>query len=224
MNKYIITIIEEFEKFANNEHAVGQQNYMRNKFKYYGIKTPIRRDIQKYFFKTYGLPEVSELQTIVTELWKLEYRELHYFAQELIEKLIKKVDVNFIEFLEYLILNNSWWDSVDFIAPTLVKIHFERFPELIPKYSEKWINDENIWLQRSAILFQLHAKKNLDLELLFKLILRRQDSKEFFVQKAMGWVLRQNAKTDAKPILEFVAQNPQLPELTKKEALKHFND
>jgi len=222
MNNYILPLISEYEKFANPEIAIGQQKYMRNLFKYYGIKTDQRRAIQKQFFKEYSLPDIKDLQQIATELWNLEFRELHYFAMELIEKMIKKVDISFVQFLEYLILNNSWWDSVDMIAPTLVKNHFERFPELIPEYSKKWINSDNIWLQRSAILFQLNRKKNTDLDLLFQLILIRQDSKEFFVQKAMGWILRQYAKTDSKPILEFVAQNPQLPTLTKKEALKHF--
>jgi len=222
MHQYVNMITSEFEKFSNSENAVQMEKYMRNKFKYYGLKTLIRKEIISHFIKQNGLPQISELEIVVTDLWNAEYRELQYFALVILDKIIKKADIGFISFIEFLILNKSWWDSIDFIAPNLVRTHFERYPELIPEYTNSWINSENIWLQRSAILFQLNKKKDTDIELMFKLILTRKNSREFFVQKAMGWILRQYAKTNSEIVINFVKINPELPELTKREALKHF--
>jgi 3-methyladenine DNA glycosylase AlkD len=95
--------------------------------------------------------------------------------------------------------------------------------KLILSFADKWIDDENIWLQRSAILYQLYYKGETDEERLFRYILRRANSDEFFVQKAIGWVLREYAKTSPKNVISFVA-NHQLKPLSKREALKHFKD
>lgn len=222
MQQYVLTLKKLFEANKNPEKAYGAEKYMRFKFKHFGIPTPLRKSLIADFFKLNGFPSEIEFKLIITELWEDEYREMQYFAMILLDKYIKTAKKDFIDFLEYLILTKSWWDSVDFIAPTLVRKHFENYPELIPVYTEKWINSDNIWFQRSAILFQLNKKKELDTELMFKLILRRKDSKEFFVQKAMGWILRQYARTNSEIVLEFVNKNPDLPTLTKREALKHF--
>jgi len=225
MTKYTTIAIAEFQKYTDCEYAAGMEKYMRNQFKSLGVRTPVRREIQKKLIKELGLPEMFELKEIILDLWSSEYRDMQYFAMEILNQTIKKADNDFIEFLEYLILHKSWWDSIDFIAPTLVRIHFERFPELIPIYTEKWINSENIWLQRSAILFQLNSKSKTDTELMFKLILHRKDSKEFFVQKAMGWILRQYARTNPQLVRDFVNSHIELPNLTKREAMKHlYND
>lgn len=222
MHEYVKKIKNIFEKNKNPEKIYWAEKYLRFQFKSFGISTPERKQIYSEFFKSHGFPDKKDFKQIITELWNDEYRDMQYFAMMLLDKYIKTADKDFIEFLEYLILNKSWWDSVDYIAPNLVRKHFERFAELIPIYTEKWINSDNIWLQRSAILFQLNRKKNTDTDLLFRMILRRKDSKEFFVQKAMGWSLRQYARTDSQIVLDFVNKNPDLPSLTKREALKHY--
>jgi 3-methyladenine DNA glycosylase AlkD len=222
MHQYVKSIKEIFLNNVNPEKAYGAEKYLRFQFKFAGIQTPARKELITEFLRINGYPDVSEFKEIILELWNDEYRDMQYFAMNLIDRYIKNADKNFIDFLEYLITNKSWWDSVDFLAPTLVRKHFEKYPELIPFYTEKWINSDNIWLNRSAILFQLNKKKETDTELLFRMILKRKDSKEFFVQKAMGWSLRQYARTNSNLVLDFVNKNPDLPPLTKREALKHF--
>jgi 3-methyladenine DNA glycosylase AlkD len=101
-----------------------------------------------------------------------------------------------------------------------VGIHFRRFPELQYKYSRKWIRSDNIWLQRVAILHQLMYRKDTDEKLLHEMILYRKQSTEFFVQKGAGWVLREYSKANPAAVKAFVKQNPDLPALTKREALK----
>lgn len=145
---------------------------------------------------------------------------MQYFALELIQKSLKKQDPDFIYFLEELICTRSWWDTVDWINK-LVGLHFRKYPELIQPVTEKWMSSGNIWLQRVCLIFQLLYKDKTDTALLFDYILRLKDSKEFFIQKAAGWALRQYARTNPAAVRVFVAQHPLAP-LTKREALKHL--
>ena len=137
----------------------------------------------------------------------------------MLEKCVRGLDKADIDFLEECICTQSWWDSVDWMNK-LVGIHFERFPELQEPYAEKWIASEDIWLQRVAIIHQLTYRENTDWELLKRMILHRATSSEFFVQKAAGWALRQYSKTAGDVVVVFVEKHPELPSLTRREALK----
>ena len=134
-------------------------------------------------------------------------------------KQIKKQQSNFIDFLEYAIVTGNWWDTVDWINK-MVGIHFMRYPDLQHSYCQKWIDSDNIWLQRVAIIHQLTYKENTDQILLFNLILRRKDSTEFFVQKAAGWGLRQYSKYNPEAVITFITDHPELSSLTKREGMK----
>ena len=134
-----------------------------------------------------------------------EHREMHYFALETVGKMLKHRSADFIDFLEELIREHSWWDSVDWIAK-LVGLHFRRFPGQIVPVTERWMASDYFWLQRVSIIFQLTYREKTDTGLLFGYILRVSASKEFFLQKAAGWALRQHAKTDPVSIKNFIEQ------------------
>ncbi len=219
MHNYIKPLVKEFKNNANPTNAEPMAKYMKNLFPYLGIKTPERREITKKFFKEKGLPEISDLEEIIRDLWELPEREFQYFAIGLMVKLKEKVDKDIIKLYEYLTATKSWWDSVDGIATWLVGSLFRRFPEMIKPYTEKWMKSNNMWLQRTAILFQLGYKDKTDVKLLFKNIKKCMDSKEFFIRKAIGWALREYSKTDAKAVINFV-ENNELAPLSKREALK----
>jgi 3-methyladenine DNA glycosylase AlkD len=159
---------------------------------------------------------------VVELLWALPQREFQYLAMELIKKRIKYMDENFIRFLEELVIVKSWWDTIDFIAANLISVHFQKYPDLIIPVVSRWMDSGNIWLQRSCVLFQLKYKGKTDLKLLYKLIDRLNDSKEFFIQKAIGWILREYSKTNPDEVKEYVV-NHELKPLSKREALKIIN-
>ncbi len=117
---------------------------------------------------------------------------------DLLAKKAKKAEICRVDLYEYLILTKSWWDTVDYLAARMVGTHFQKFPTITKDYTEKWMDSENMWLQRTAILFQLGYKKNTDLKLLTNYIERLLGSKEFFINKAIGWILREYSKTDAQ--------------------------
>ncbi len=212
-------IISVFEQASNPEIAKGQEAYMKNKYLFFGLKTPYRRDLQKPFLLKSSLPKKKEAFKIVKDLWNEPQRELHYFAQEFFAKYMKNFDKDDLEIMEWMIVRNSWWDTIDFIATKPLAEYFKKFPEKRKNAVDCWLKSDNIWLQRSALLFQLKYKKDTDLELLTYVILELADSKEFFIKKAIGWILREYSKTDEKWVLEFVRNN-ELQGLSRREAVR----
>lgn len=221
-SKYISGIKKTFSSHANPKNAVPMKRYMKDQFEFFGIQSKQRRDLQKELMKKENLPSLDQIEGIIKELWALPQREFQYFGMELLEKYVHKVDKEIVTLFEYMILNKSWWDTVDMIAARLVGPVFRRYNELIVPYTEKWMYYGNMWLQRSAVLFQLKYKKDTDTELLFNYIQALADSKEFFIQKAIGWVLREYSKTDPKAVIQFV-KSTQLAPLSRREALKVIN-
>ena len=200
--------------------AQGQMWYMRYQFEFFGLKAPEWVAISKDYFKNNGLLQGDELLQFARLCYAQDQREMQYLALQAIELNLKKPQTpEFINLLEELITTKSWWDSVDWIAK-LVGKHFMHHPQQIIPVTEKWMDSGNIWLQRVCIIFQLAYKQKTDTALLFKYILRLAPSKEFFIQKGAGWALRQHTRVDAELIQAFVAQNPQLAALTKREALR----
>jgi 3-methyladenine DNA glycosylase AlkD len=218
---YTSTLITTFHNHANPVNAVPMKQYMKNRFPFLGIKTPERKELQKEFLKKERLPDIQYMEPIVKILWQLPEREFHYFAREFAVKYIKQMTDDHIGLFEYMILTKSWWDTVDLIATHLVGVHFKRYPKLTYPFTERWLHSGNKWLQRTAILFQLKYKQETDFDLLDKCIQRLADSNEFFLQKAIGWALREYSKTDPKTVEDYVNSHALMP-LSHKEALKYL--
>ena len=211
-----------YRENANPENAFFMKKYMKDKFSFLGIKSPERRALTSAFFKNYNRPDINNIENIVRKLWDMKEREFQYFAMELVEKFIKKFEPDDIELLEFMIVNKSWWDTVDLVAANLVGKLLSNFPGLIEQINKKWILSENMWLNRTALLFQLKYKNDLNTKLLKQNILKCRDSKEFFICKAIGWVLREYSKTNPVWVSEFVNSTTLSP-LSKREALKWIN-
>lgn len=217
--QYLINIEYDFQKNKNKVIAHGQKNYMKNQFDFFGIKTPLRRKIQKIYMDKAGLPNKKELSSIVKILWNKPQRECQYFAQELVEKYKNDFIERDMVLLEYMIINKSWWDTVDFIAVKLVGEYFVKYPKQISIYTDKWLDSGNIWLQRTTLLFQLKYKDKLNCNLLENSIKYMLDSDEFFINKAIGWILREYSKTNRQWVINFT-NNIKLHKLSMKEALR----
>lgn len=212
-----------FEKRSNPEYAEKMSAYMRHKFDYFGLKADERKAVQKDFFPRLNTEiNLVDRWEFIRELWEKPQRECLYFALDWANtfkpKTLKKEDITEIHFL---LTNHSWWDSVDSIASNLLGKYTLQFPENKSAWLEDWRESENFWLRRSCIIHQLKYKNNTDFELLKSLIRENKHDKEFFIQKAIGWSLRQYAKYQPELVLEFVEQE-ELQGLAKREALKHF--
>ncbi|CAG5080675.1 DNA alkylation repair protein [Parvicella tangerina] len=223
VSEYIDELRKLFEENKNKEIAVGQKAYLKDLFEFYGIKTPVRREMTKPFMAKAHLPSKKEAIAIVKECWNQPEREFQMFGLDLILKYSKKLDKEDISLLEWLVTHKSWWDTVDMLATKGVGDYFKKFPEERLKYVEKWCAQENIWLRRIAILFQLKYKKDTDLELLTNVIEKNLGSKEFFINKAIGWMLREYSRVDPLWVLGFVEDHPNLSNLSIKEATRLIN-
>ncbi|MBC2135953.1 DNA alkylation repair protein [Listeria innocua] len=195
--------------------------YMKNQFPFLGIRATERKKLVTDFLRENGMPD--DLLELVVELFAEEERELQYAAIDLLSRYGKKQASEAIEIYEQLVTTKSWWDTVDGLAGTVVSNHFKLYPDLIPIYNEAWINGDNIWLARTAILFQLKYKEETNAELLFANCEKWLGSKEFFIQKAIGWALRQYAKVDSEAVRVFVNSHTLAP-LSRREALKHIGE
>jgi 3-methyladenine DNA glycosylase AlkD len=217
------SLIAEFHKHSNSKNAQEMAAYMRGKFSFFGIKTDQRRELCKPFFESSKTWDNAKVVEVARHLYTLPQRECHHAAVELLQKRIKPKDfvLEDIVLFEWFIRNNSWWDTVDFVAPKLCGPWFMKFPEERGRVVDGWFKSRNFWLIRSAILFQLKYKDKTDLDFLFEIILRCQGSDEFFINKAIGWMLRENSKRVPKEIKAFVTKNKEkLAPLSVREALR----
>jgi 3-methyladenine DNA glycosylase AlkD len=221
MNHYTLKIIEVLRSASDPNQAVPMKAYMKNQFEYLGIKSPHRRELTKPYLIKASLPSVDNLWVIVQELWVQPEREYQYFAMELASRYYRSVQKDWIDQYESLIVSKSWWDTVDFIAATLVGHYFILFPDMIESVTKRWMRSGNIWLQRTCLIFQLKYKDDVNTDLLSSYIKELCTSKEFFITKAIGWSLREYSKRNPAWVLEFI-QNTDLQPLSRREALKRI--
>lgn len=219
MSNYLEPLIHLFDENRDPDLAGPMERYMRDQFAFLGIKSANRRDLFNQFLSENGLPAPERLSEVMDALWDLPEREYQLTGLDLLEKLRRTLGAEHVPMLERLILTKSWWDTVDAIASNNVGLLFRKYTELIDAYAEKWITDENMWLNRSALLFQLKYKQDTDEAKLFRYILLRADSNEFFLQKAIGWVLREYSKTAPESVHRFISGH-ELKPLSRREGMK----
>lgn len=219
---FITELENTFAANSNAENALPMAKYMKDLFLFFGIKTDERRAIFKSLCKKHQAEINSNARTIAWELFTKKERELQYCGIEIIIKNLKNnYVIEDIVWIEKLLITNSWWDSVDTISKYILGSYLEQFPTEIATVVQRFSNAKNIWLNRSVILFQLGYKSKTDFNLLQSLCLKHSDSNEFFIRKAIGWALREYAKTNSSAVQEFVNKTNLKP-LSKKEALKNI--
>ena len=219
MKNYVQDLEAQLKAHRNSGIATQQKAYMRNQFEYVGIKTPIRRELQKSFLKKPMLPPKKELDAIIRILWEKPERDFQLFGQDLVYKYRKQFELADIDLLEFMIISKSWWDTVDFIAAKLVGSYLKDYYHQRDELIQRWLKSKNIWLQRSCLLFQLKYKHELDQDYLSSIILELLGSKEFFINKAIGWVLREHSKINPDWVWKFANDHP-LSSLSYKEATR----
>lgn len=202
-----------FAAHADPERACQMSAYMRGQFAFYGLPSPLRRQLCKPFRRAR-----QDFDSAVGELWSRPQREWRYFALELAEASFRHWTPATLELWRFMVVNDSWWDTVDCIASRLVGGLLRRFPDLTPQV-DAWLDEDNFWLQRTSLLHQLGYKNETDRERLFRAVRKLAPSPEFFVRKAIGWALRQYSYVDPEAVADFVEHTP-MSNLSRREALK----
>ena len=223
MHPYVGSLKKLLELNADPSQAGPMKKYMRDQFEYLGIKSPLFKSLMKKFLAAHGTPPIYELDVILRDLWSLPQREFQYAATGLLSRSENDLPADFIGTIEYMIVMKSWWDTVDTISSGPLGVQFQRFPKVKEKYLAKWRGSDNFWLRRATILFQLNYKKETDFPLLCEIICENLNSREFFINKAIGWSLRQYARVDPEAVRQFAKSTPLQP-LSRREAMKHLED
>jgi len=207
---------------GNPLRATQMENYLRNQFAFYGVMSIPRKEILGTLKKDW-LDVLSEedKRSLVRVLWEEEQRECQLLALEWMMKWnVKALVIEDIHFFEWLITHKSWWDTVDGIAPNLVGKYAKKFPEQMKLTLRRWETHESFWIRRSCLIFQLRYRKETDLAQLQYFIGKFKPEKEFFIQKSIGWSLREVSKWNPTWVSKVVEEE-QLTGLAKREAIKY---
>ena len=214
----------EMLNYRNEEQAEKMSAYMLNKFKHIGIRTPERRKIFRDFFKEYKKEQEKSEKIdwdFINNCWKNEYRELQYSALDYLQAVKDILTDKDIPKLKTLALSKSWWDTIDYLDMIIggIALKYSKVNDTILK----WSTDENIWLRRIAIDHQLLRKEKTNVELLEKIIKNNFGQTEFFINKAIGWALRDYSKTNPKWVRDFIEKNKdKMAKLSIKEGSKYI--
>lgn len=210
-----------FENSQNEDRAIKMSAYMKDRFSFFGISAPDRITIQREW-----LPFVKQHSPdfwgLIRELWEKEEREFQMVAVDLLKNRSKKdYSIEDWKELEWVLTQKSWWDTVDLVASNSVGVYFIQFPEMRDPVIDAWRKSDNFWLNRSCLIFQLKYSEKTDFELLKSLIEEFKWNKEFFIQKAIGWSLRQHSKYDRDGVDAYL-KTTDLKGLALREASKYL--
>jgi 3-methyladenine DNA glycosylase AlkD len=205
---------------ADPTRASAMAAYMRDQFPFLGIPAPAQKTLSREVVAGLGHPGEADLRVVAQECWALPEREYQYFACSFLRRHARVCSPDFLPTARFLLTTKAWWDTVDALAAHLVGPMVARHPELVAAMDE-WILDDDKWLVRTAILHQLGYQEATDGRRLFHYCAVRAGHPDFFVRKAIGWALREYAKTAPDEVRTFVhAHQSRLSALSAREALR----
>lgn len=214
---------ELYQLFQQNQQVENQSAmsaYMRDQFSFFGLKAERRRDLQKDFIQNHKSGPVD--WSIIGELWELEERELQYVGLDLLKAKEKNYQIQDLDSFYQIITQKSWWDTVDPLAKNVGCLALA-YPNPGKKQMESWAEDDNLWIRRTAIIHQLAYKEETDEDLLATCIQKNLGSEEFFINKAIGWALREYSKTRPDFVRSFIKEHEQeMAKLSIREGSKRL--
>jgi 3-methyladenine DNA glycosylase AlkD len=214
-------IVETFRAAADPEKAVRMKAYMRNQFPFLGIPAPERRTLSRNFLNGFSHHDVA--WEFVFMCWQQPEREFQYLAMDYLAKVKAKMTYDDIPNLRGLAVEKPWWDTIDGLDRIVGDIAL-RYPETNALLLA-WSVDDNVWLRRIAIDHQLFRKEKTDTFLLERIIVNNLGNTEFFVNKAIGWSLREYSKTNPGWVRGFIGcHRNEMAALSIKEASKYIEE
>ncbi|MFI7388162.1 DNA alkylation repair protein [Streptomyces sp. NPDC049813] len=206
---------------ADPRRAAQMRAYMKDVAPFLGLASPVRRELSTVVLAGTPRPDEADLTALALRCWALPEREYAYFAVDLLRRHVRRLSSGFLPVARHLVTTVPWWDTVDALAAHVVGGLVAADPKLAATM-DGWIADPDLWVARTALLHQLRRKHSTDTERLFAYCLRQAGHPDFFVRKAIGWALREYAKTDADAVRAFVAAHRDvLASLSVREALRN---
>lgn len=214
---------KNFEQLADEDKAGPMAAYMKTEMPFYGIQKPDRLPVYREMKKTFAAESQGQYEDAVKALWKLAHREEKYSAIEFAKQNKRFITVKSYPLYRYLIIDGAWWDLVDDVACNLISDSYVNERDKIKPIIDKWINDKDMWIRRTAILSHNRHKGQTDWTQLSNHCLQRADEKDFFIRKAIGWALREYSYANPKAVKKFLLENKdKLSPLSFKEGAKQL--
>ncbi|MFH8486634.1 DNA alkylation repair protein [Streptomyces longisporoflavus] len=211
-----------YPRAADPERAAQAMAYMKNIAPFLGLPSPLRRQLSREVLAGTPRPDEADCTAIALRCLQLPEREYAYFAVDYLRRHVRRCSSGFLPIARHLVTTDPWWDTVDALAAHVVGGLVAADPGLRTEM-DAWIGDEDMWVARTALLHQLRYKDATDTERLFAYCLRQAGHPDFFVRKAIGWCLREYAKTDPDAVRDFVErERGRLSPLSVREALKNL--
>ena len=217
----LLDLITDLEENCNELLAESMSRYMQDKFRFLGIRGATRTEIYKEYCPVARKTKIIDWD-FVESCWNKEEREFQYvvvYYLKAMQKFLKREDISR---LKYLIVTKSWWDTVDLLAKVVgsLVIRIEGYDQIMLE----WSKDSNIWLKRVAILYQLSLKEKVDKQVLERILVNNLGDSEFFINKAIGWALRDYSKFNPEWVREFIEKNKNgIANLSLREASKYID-
>jgi 3-methyladenine DNA glycosylase AlkD len=221
MTELVAAVRTSLRAAADLSLAPGQQAYMKSAMPFLGVRGPEVRRLTRALVRELGVRDPEELAAAARELWDgATHREERYAASELLALRPLRADWSLVPFLEHIARTGAWWDHVDGISRRVADLH-NAYPAQTAELVRLWSLDDDFWLRRLAIISQLGRRERTDRDLLAEVIEPSRGDPEFFLRKAIGWSLRELAKTDPDWVLAYVEAHALSP-LSRREALKNI--
>jgi 3-methyladenine DNA glycosylase AlkD len=207
---------------ADPERAAAMRAYMKDVAPFLGIPSPERRALSRSVLQGTPRPDERDCTAVALRCWRLPEREYQYFAVDLLRRHVRRLSSGFLPVARHLVTTVPWWDTVDALAAHVVGGLVAADPALTADM-DAWIEDDDLWVVRTALLHQLRYGERTDAGRLFGYCLRQSGHPDFFVRKAIGWCLREYAKTDPDAVRDFLArEGGRFAPLSVREALKNI--
>lgn len=204
--------------------AAGQFAYMKGIQPFRGVKTPQRRALLRDRLAAHPVTDFDSYTTNVRELWNGRFREERYLALDLAARM-KTFRAEALPLFEEMLAEADWWDVLDPLAADLLGETLRDRRNLLARKVRQWRRSDHLWTRRAALLVQLKYRRETDEGLLFETVRELAAETDFFIRKAIGWALREYAKTDPHGVQRFVSEHEkQLSPLSRREALKRLVD
>ena len=210
------------------ERAVSQQAYMKSSMPYRGLTSPELKALLRPILAdpAYRIEGRGDWDSAVRELWDgATHREERYAATALTGHRAYREwqDPDVVPLYRHLLVTGAWWDHVDEVASNRIGPILLSHKATMTPVMRGWATDDDQWLRRTAIISQLTFKEQTDLALLREAIEPNLADTSFWIRKAIGWALRQHARTDPDWVRATVAEyGDRLSGLSRREALKHL--
>jgi 3-methyladenine DNA glycosylase AlkD len=216
---------ERLRALGDPERAVAQQAYLKTQQPMFGATRPASQAVLRELIRTHPPADRAAWERDVVALWKGPERDLQHAAVDWAQAFKRKryADLDAIPLFERMVREGAWWDLVDGIAVKLVgRVVADHREEMRPVLL-RWIEDPDVWIRRTALLAQHDHREDTDTDMLLDFCRRQASDTSFWIRKAIGWVLRQHAKTDPGLVRAFLAeQGDRLSGLSRREAAKHL--